>query len=211
MGVLSRRPYLDIGIMVLRRTPDGGVIFHSIKELSFERQTSLEVDLDPGSYIILPRTTGCTLRRPPDAKPENIRSIKNGKFHDLVESTIIDIFRKFDMLLNRELSYIEFKAFYECLNKFISEKDFVTQILEKYASTQKGISLRGFIEFWKDALNQYGEVSLFSRSQISESNVNNRRLYGSGLRPWAMIETCTRSARGALFLLCTGEYRSLLR
>ena len=33
------------------------------------------------------------------------------------ESTIYDIFNKFDMLMNRELTLIEFKAFYECLGK----------------------------------------------------------------------------------------------
>ena len=83
---------------------------------------------------------------------------KNGRLHELVESTITDIFRKFDMLLNRELSYLEFKGFYECLNKNISEKDFKTQILDKFASTIKGISLRGFIDFWRDSIINLGEV-----------------------------------------------------
>ena len=85
---------------------------------------------------------------------------KNGKLHELVESTIIDIFRKFDMLLNRELSYIEFKGFYECLNKNLSEKEFKTQILDKYCSTAKGLSLRGFLDFFKDSILHYGEVIL---------------------------------------------------
>jgi len=34
-------------------------------------------------------------------------------FNELFDLTINDIFRKFDMLLNRELSYIEFRGFYE--------------------------------------------------------------------------------------------------
>lgn len=34
-------------------------------------------------------------------------------FNELFELTINDIFRKFDMLLNRELSYTEFRGFYE--------------------------------------------------------------------------------------------------
>ena len=40
----------------------------------------------------------------------------------LFESTANDIFRKFDMLLNRELSYMEFKGFYECLDKEITQE-----------------------------------------------------------------------------------------
>lgn len=108
------------------------------------------------------RTTGCTLRRPADAKPENIKMMdKSGKLHELVESTIIDIFRKFDMLLNRELSYIEFKGFFECLGKNLSEKEFKTMILDKFASTSKGLSLRGFIDFFKDAIATYGEEDIW--------------------------------------------------
>ena len=102
------------------------------------------------------------MRRPSDAKPEHIKMIqKNGRLHELVESTITDIFRKFDMLLNRELSYLEFKGFYECLNKNISENDFKNQILDKFASTTKGISLRGFIDFWRDSIINLTEVWIF--------------------------------------------------
>ena len=171
-GVAARRPFIDIGnsynfiivfiikgVIILKRTSDNGVIYVDSRDLSFERQIELELDLEPGSYIILPRTTGCTLRRPADAKSENIKMVdKNGKMNELVESTIIDIFRKFDMLLNRELSYIEFKGFFECLNKSISEKEFKAQILERYASSSRGLTQRGFICFFKDAIIQQGEV-----------------------------------------------------
>lgn len=45
---------------------------------------------------------------------------QEGKLNDLILSTLNDIFRKFDMLLTRELTYIEFKGFFECLNKKIT-------------------------------------------------------------------------------------------
>lgn len=84
----------------------------------FDRQVELEVELTPGSYIILPRTTGLTLRRPSNANFLNYSMIlPNGNLHPSVESTICDIFRKFDMLLTRELGFIEFKGFFECLDK----------------------------------------------------------------------------------------------
>ena len=42
----------------------------------------------------------------------------------LFESTVCDIFRKFDMLLNRELGYSEFRGFCECVGREISETEF---------------------------------------------------------------------------------------
>jgi predicted nucleic acid-binding protein len=70
--VLSRRPYLDVGIVVLKRTNDNNVELVDLKDFAIERQVELEVTLEPGSYIILARSTGCTLRRPADAQDENI-------------------------------------------------------------------------------------------------------------------------------------------
>ncbi len=45
---------------------------------------------------------------------------ETSKLHENVESTIIDIFRKFDMLMTRELTFVEFKGFYESVNKEIT-------------------------------------------------------------------------------------------
>lgn len=42
----------------------------------------------------------------------------------LFESTICDIFRKFDMLLNRELGYSEFRGFCDCVGRPLSEAEF---------------------------------------------------------------------------------------
>lgn len=38
-----------------------------MKDFAAERQLELDVELEPGSYIILPRTSGCTLKRPETA------------------------------------------------------------------------------------------------------------------------------------------------
>ena len=54
----------------------------------------------------------------------------------LFESTANDIFRKFDMLLNRELGYSEFKGFCDCVNKHLTEDEFNRDILGKFASTK---------------------------------------------------------------------------
>lgn len=62
-GTLLRRPYMDISLAILKRTSEG-VELVDLKDFILDRQCELEVCLDPGSYIILPRSTGCLLKRP---------------------------------------------------------------------------------------------------------------------------------------------------
>lgn len=62
---------------------------------------------------------------------------------DIFESTISDIFKKYDMLLTKEMSYVEFKGFFECLEKKITQKEYEVNVLQKYQSTKKGITLKG--------------------------------------------------------------------
>lgn len=103
---------------------------------------------------MLPRTTGCTLRRPEDANalPKGVKLLVQSGSNDsmpnsitskdkkycmstLFESTANDIFRKFDMLLNRELGFLEFKGFCDCVGKEMSEGEF-NEILNKFSSTK---------------------------------------------------------------------------
>lgn len=74
--------------------------------------------------------------------------------HELLDSTLDDIFRKFDMLLNRELTYCEFKGFTECLSRSTSltEKDFQTEILPSFHSTERGLTLQGFKDYFKSQI-----------------------------------------------------------
>ncbi len=124
-GVIHRRPYMDVSLAILRRTQDG-VDLIDLKDFVQDRQCEIEVNLEPGSYIILPRTSGCTLKRPDTVPPQNIQLINfKGEMHELLETTIEEIFRKFDMLLYRELTYCEFKGFCECIGRTnLTEKEF---------------------------------------------------------------------------------------
>jgi calpain-15 len=114
-GVDLRRPYLDIGIALLRRTLDG-VELIDLKDFTNARQVELEANLDPGSYLIVPRTTGCTMSHPNHSdkhhKPERLlvtifgndtisRRVKTSTHEKtlslLFDTTITDIFNKFDV------------------------------------------------------------------------------------------------------------------
>ena len=137
---------------------DSDVVLLDLKDFVQDRQCEIEVNLDPGTYIILPRTTGCTLRRPqetivapdqqyrvplmqPCSDKEELKSVSintsNGVYQMsmLFESTVADIFRKFDMLLRRELGFSEFKGFCECVGRHITEAQF-NGLLARFSSTK---------------------------------------------------------------------------
>ena len=50
---------MAVGVAVLQKTSRGGLELIYMKEFSAERQVELDVELEPGEYVILPRTSGC--------------------------------------------------------------------------------------------------------------------------------------------------------
>jgi hypothetical protein len=59
------------------------------------------------------------------------------------------------------LIFLEFKGFFNCIGKSITESEFKNQILEKYCSSTKGLTLNGFIQFWGDSTRKLGEETVF--------------------------------------------------
>lgn len=112
--------------------------FVKFQGFEVDRQNQVTVILQSGSYIVLPVTTGTLMqRRTPKRKDAVI--LANNKISPEFRSTAIDIFRKFDLLLNWEMSYNEFKVFYRCLEMDITENEF-EGLLNKYASTKQGLT-----------------------------------------------------------------------
>jgi len=152
-GVYATKPYIDVGIVILKKTEDSAELIE-LRDLVSERECEIEVILDPGSYIILPRTTGCGIQRPCN-KTNGVRLVKeDGELNWMFELALKDIFRRYDMLLNHELIYPEFKGFYECVSKKITEEEFNENILKKYCSTSKGLTYRGFKDFFLDLASE---------------------------------------------------------
>jgi hypothetical protein len=122
-----------------------------VKELVSARDVELECILEPGSYIVVPRTTGCGIGRPIDAESERIRLIQdNGEANLLFESSVADIFRKFDLVISHTIDYKEFKGFCDIIGKKITEIEFKNNILANYNSSEDGITLKGFTEWFID-------------------------------------------------------------
>ncbi len=44
----------------------------------------------------------------------------------------------------------------------MSEVEFKNEILEKYCSSSRGITLRGFKEFWQSSIKAYGEQTIWN-------------------------------------------------
>lgn len=44
----------------------------------------------------------------------------------------------------------------------MSESDFRSEILEKYTSSNRGVTLRGFKDFWRESIKTYSEDVIFS-------------------------------------------------
>ena len=165
VDIIKRKAYMAVGVAILKRNPSNGqldLIF--MKDFSNERQVELDVELEVGEYLIIPRTSGCTLKRQQKTKSDFIRLLEtNGKLNPLAELTIKDIFRRLDKItINNMLEYSEFEEFYSRLNVSFSEVDFKNKILKKFCNNNKGgINRRGFIEFFKDAIQTQGEQAVW--------------------------------------------------
>ena len=62
----------------------------------------------------------------------------SGPFHPTFQSTIVDIFNKFDLVINNAIDFEEFKGFSECIGQPIkTEKDFKEQILAAKSVSQR--------------------------------------------------------------------------
>lgn len=145
-GVLLRRPNFEVSIAILRCMENGGVELYDLKDFTIDRQVEIEVHLERGTYIILPRTTGCIcLRRAnlgafqavekvpllvPVSEEQSFRSnvlsipAKTGaekstwmQMSTLFESAVEEIFTKFDVKHTGVLNYDLFKAFTDTVGR----------------------------------------------------------------------------------------------
>lgn len=158
-NVVKRRPYMAIGLVILKKIEDEDAFeFSYLKEFQAERQSELDIELEEGDYIILPRTSGCTLRRPLNAPSEFIKLIdSNGDLHPLVELTVRDIFNRLDSVeVNRALEFGEFVEFYEKLGIEYEESEYRQKVLKNFCASQdkQQVNLRGFLEFFKQQIRE---------------------------------------------------------
>ena len=162
----TRKNLLDISLSLLKlelnnNTNKNEIIHIQTYDFSMSPNLQLEFNLPPGQYIIVPRTSGCLFGRSVinEIKTEQKRggeiyNMETKAFSQIFINTVKDVFKKFDILLNKSLGFREFKQFLECvktdLNNF-DENEF-KNILAQYQSYNDMITENGFIEFWKKNL-----------------------------------------------------------
>lgn len=123
-GVLPRRPYIDMGVAVLKMDKEQGSTLVLHKDYQVERSIELELVLEAGHYMIVPRTTGCGLKKPDNTVQDQLRLIdSSGQFNPLFSATISDIFNKFDICVNQSIDFKEFKAFLEIIGKSLKDEN----------------------------------------------------------------------------------------
>lgn len=159
-GVVLRRPYCDVSLVILRLQNES-VELYDIKDFVVDRQIEIEVSLDRGTYIILPRTTGCMCLRVPEKDdyepiplfipvdekvkmhPKTTTVPTNAQLPDgpqiklslVFESTIEEIFAKFDIDQSGVLTYPEFRAFCDTVGRRCKPEMF-SEFLRLNTSTQ---------------------------------------------------------------------------
>ena len=81
----------------------------------------VDIELEPGRYYLVPRTSGVGFQKPLDAGKEGKVPIfkKNGELSELVQTTLRELFRRMDKVhLGGSLGHAEFNAF---LKKAVGE------------------------------------------------------------------------------------------
>lgn len=157
VGVAEYRRYSDVGIALFREdlTPI------ALEPTRADREIFLETTLQPGSYLAVPLTSGCYLQRPVDAKPKPFPLMtEEGDLHPLFQSTIKDIFRRFDTDISQELGFEEFAALAARLGQHIDIQTFSEVIRNKYTSTEQGVTLQGLYELFIVGIQDFGEETV---------------------------------------------------
>lgn len=91
----------------------------------------MKIFLQPGIYLIIPFINSeSAIKKPPNQQDQ-----------------IIDIFKKLDLLMRRQLKYAELVPFFKVCNQIFDEQIF-NDLIKNYARGKKGIGLQAFREMW---------------------------------------------------------------
>ena len=64
-GVIDQRPFIEIGVTVIKVMDDETFELVDYIPMSRDRQVELQLNLEPGRYIAVPRTTGAMMKNKP--------------------------------------------------------------------------------------------------------------------------------------------------
>lgn len=137
------RPLVDLGLSILKRERDAYVLL-DYHETDFVRQDFLEAQLEPGSYVILPRSVGVSLEF-----DEGANEVTNfSRDNPLVVSVIEDIFEKYDLFNYGFLSMDELSSFYQFIGRNLTQAEY-QGIIKTYKANPYSLEFhQGIIKEW---------------------------------------------------------------
>lgn len=159
LGVKQTRPYIDIGLSIVTYN-EGVYKLVSYIDTDYVRECFMEIDLEPGTYYVVPRSVGVSLC----SHDINENPSKNYHVDDFeMKSVMADIFEKYDILSRGYLTYNELKAFYKFLEKDLSQQDY-NKLLAEYGRRNSttgecdGIAEKGFIDLFSYIIRTNGKL-----------------------------------------------------
>mmetsp|Transcript_31110 Transcript_31110/g.30566 ORF Transcript_31110/g.30566 Transcript_31110/m.30566 type:complete len:101 (+) Transcript_31110:38-340(+) len=98
-----------------------GTKLYEVQEFIYGRDCEFEVYLEPGQYVIMPRTNGIALKRPTNAQIDDVKLLNaDGELSDIFQGTLEDIYYRTDTMISNSIDYEEFKEFFETVGESIS-------------------------------------------------------------------------------------------
>jgi hypothetical protein len=121
------KPYAFCSLLLLERSEKSLLKPLICKKFSHNREIQLRISLPPGTYLIIPFINS----------ESQIKKAPNE------EEQIVDIFRKLDLLMRRELKFAELVPFFKVCGQVFDEEIF-NELTKNFARGRKGIGLQAF-------------------------------------------------------------------
>ena len=169
LGVKETRPYVDIGLMIVSHEESSYKLVDYI-DTEVTRECFIDIDLEPGDYYIVPRSSGMSIFSH-EASREEAGSYNTDSY--IFESIAKDTFEKYDIKSQGVLAFHEMNAFFEFIDKKLTEKEYAELLKEHGRRTTKATE--------SDGIAEQGFVSLFAKiMSTAESNIAQQMLWNLG-------------------------------
>ena len=158
--VLPSRRYLDTSFLILQKTPEGTSLYQ-IQDLVSARDCEFECVLEAGGqYVILPRSNGIAMGK---MEGEAVKLGEKGALGEAMEGAIEEIYYRYDTQISNSLDYEEFREIQLAMGVkvVLNKEEFDATIIKGFCSTDRGLTLKGFKEYFKDQVKALGEEQVF--------------------------------------------------
>ena len=144
-GVSTLRPYLDLGAVVFQKKANNKIKVVDQVPLELDRQAQAELELQPGTYLVMPRSTGCRFQQEEGASRDPhpfFRSGGQAADPDFL-SIMHDIFRKYDVGMNQRLGFQELAVLVHDAGEPDLSPDQWDSLWHSFCGSEEGIPFRG--------------------------------------------------------------------